>query len=168
MKRALGVVLLAASCTRQTVVVYPSELANHANEFAQHGSATVYATNSKVARVAATDQIDVMIADGALLRPVHLSIRELVAACAANTGAPGCLANQTDGAPIKIQHGYHFNGPQLATGITFGAIGSALGVCLVACEGAAELRSDLAYAGIGVAVTVGLLLIILAASAGHD
>lgn len=167
MKLGLVMVMLAASCSRQTVVVYPIVLADQATEIAQHGSASVTQTNATSARVAATDQIDVMLADGALQRPIHLTIRELLAGCETDTSAVGCMASHTNGDPIKIQHGYRFNGAQLATGITFGAIGSALGVCLVACEGAAELRSDFAYAGIGVAATVGLLLIILA-TVGHD
>jgi hypothetical protein len=167
MKFRLGVVLLAASCTRQTVVVYPTVLANQAAELAQRGSATVYGTNDKPARIAATDKVDVLVADGDLQRPLHLSIRELVANCETDLNAPNCLASHTSGAPITIDHGYHFNGPQLATGITFSAIAGGFAGCLIACEGASELRSDLAVGGLVIVATAGVLLIILA-TGGRD
>ena len=167
MMRAIAVGLLAASCTRQTVVVYPSVLANQATELVHQGTATVYGTNGKPSRVAATDYTNVLIADGDLQRPLHLTIRELVAGCETDLSAPNCLAGHTSAAPITIDQGTRFNGPKLATGITFTAIAGGFAGCLIACEGAAELRSDLAIGGLVVAGTLGVVMIILA-TGGRD
>lgn len=167
-RTTLAVLVLLAACTRQTAVVWPAELASHAPELVEHGEATVYGTDSAKLRVSADEVIDVSLADGDTQRPARLTVRELVSGCVADVGAPGCLARQaTVERPITLRRPYRFSGTRLATGLTFAVIGGAVGTCVVACQGGAELRKDLAYGGIGVIGGVGLLVLLMMLG-GHD
>jgi hypothetical protein len=160
------VVVATAACTRPNSVVAPNLLASNASEIVQRGAVTVYSLDSKSTRVAATDEVDVVLSEGDTQHLAHLSVREFVHGCQTDVTALGCLAQQTHGRPVTIRHRAHFDAAKFATGLTFGVMGGAIGTCIATCEGGAELRKDLAYGAIGVAVTIGVF--VLLTSLGHD
>lgn len=77
-------------------------------------------------------------------------IRELVAGCVDDAGAPDCLARQAVDDEIIVRREYRVDRSRITTGIAFGLMGGAIGTCIVTCQGSSDLREDLAYGAAGV------------------
>ncbi len=166
-RRVLLGVLLCTSCTRYAVTTRPSELARNAGELVTRGAATVYGPAGETVRVAADDQVDVMLRDGDTQHPAHLTVRELVAGCIGDADAPSCLARQAVDTPTTVRREFRVDGSRVATGLTFGVMGGAIGGCIAACQDSSDLQRDLAYGGVAVVGAMALFVVLMMLG-GHD
>ncbi len=148
------------------VRVRPVELADHARELVTRGEATVFGAKGVSVRVSATEQVDVRLNEGDTQRPARLRIGELVAGCVDDPNAPGCIARQAGNDEIIVRREYRLDRTRIATGITFGVMGGAIGACLVTCQGSSELREDLAYGAVGVIGATALFALVMMLAGG--